>query len=181
MARRRNTTPADRLQANTAPAQPSRQTRKKRGHQALAPPGGPKRSKRGQGASQSHTQASQDQPQLHENESTGSLSNDEEGDERRQTHEHTNRDDGGDNEAREDAQNEDVVESMTVENYMELTKGWSITRIRSELRRRRSLNRSVIPRVAFDEGRLIMREHERKIAALALAARVSEYTLKKSM
>lgn len=78
-------------------------------------------------------------------------------------------------------EDEDTLQNLNVENYIEFTKDWTMGRIRLELKRRRDLNRKITPQEAHDEGVLIMRESERRIAALALAARVSEHTLKKSM
>lgn len=81
----------------------------------------------------------------------------------------------------EEPEDEDTLQDLTVDNYVEFTKDWTMGRIRLELKRRRDINRKITPQEAHDEGVLIMRESERRIAALALAARVSEYTLKKSM
>lgn len=76
---------------------------------------------------------------------------------------------------------EDPLDDLTIENYHKFTKDWTLGRIWVELKRRRDLNWKITPQEAHDEGVLIVRESERRIAALALAARVSEYTLKKSM
>lgn len=88
---------------------------------------------------------------------------------------------GHGNEWEDEVEDDDIVETMTVDNYQEVTKSWTLGRIRKELKLRRNLNQTVTPQSAHDEGLLLMREHEKRIAALALAARVSEHTLKKSM
>ena len=88
---------------------------------------------------------------------------------------------GHGNEWEDEVEDDDIVETMTVDNYQEVTKSWTLGRICKELKLRRNLNQTVTPQSAHDEGLLLMREHEKRIAALALAARVSEHTLKKSM
>lgn len=76
---------------------------------------------------------------------------------------------------------EEGLEDLTIENYRDFTRDWTLNRIRIELKRRRPFNRKITPQEAHDQGVLIIRESERQIAALALASRVSEHTLKKSM
>lgn len=88
---------------------------------------------------------------------------------------------GHENQWEDEAGDDDIGDSMSVNNYQEVTKGWTLGRIRRELMSRHNLNRTVTPQAAHDEGLLIMREYEKRIAALALATRVSEHTLKKSM
>lgn len=70
---------------------------------------------------------------------------------------------------------------LTVDNYDELTQDWPIGRVRLALAQNRDSNLTAVPRAFQDEARRIQRQYQRRLAALALAARVSEFTMKKSM